>query len=75
MSLDKSRIPKLSDSSRKYIPEIHSRKYKQKKAMNDIFVERITRTRIDKGKKILGIMVEACYIPLLAIVVWSLKEE
>ena len=36
MSLDKSRIPKLSDSSRKFIPE------KQRKAMNDPFVERIT---------------------------------
>ena len=32
MSLDKSRIPKLSDSSRKFIPE------KQRKAMNDPFV-------------------------------------
>ena len=31
MSLDKSRIPKLSDSSRQLIPE------KQRKAMNDPF--------------------------------------
>ena len=35
-SLEKSRIPKLSDSSRKFIPE------KQRKAMSDPFVERIT---------------------------------
>ena len=46
MSLDKSRIHKLSDSSRKLIPE------KQRKAMNDPFVERITCNRTDKGKKI-----------------------
>ena len=52
MKLDKSRIPKLSDSSRKFIPE------KQRKAMNDPFVEGITRTRTDKGKKVSGIMVE-----------------
>ena len=52
MSLDKSRIPKLGDSSRKIIPE------KQRKAMNDTFVERITRTLTDKGKKISGRMVE-----------------
>ena len=52
MSLDKSRIPKLSDSCRKFIPE------KQRKAMKDPFVERITRTRTDKGKKVSGIMVE-----------------
>ena len=53
MSLDKSRIPKLSDSSRKFTPEI------QRKAMNDPFVERIAQTRTDKGKKVLGGMVEA----------------
>ena len=35
-SLEKSRIPKPSDSSRKFIPE------KQRKAMSDPFVERIT---------------------------------
>ena len=52
MSVDKSRIPKLGDSSRKFIPE------KQKKAMNDPFVEKITRTRNDKGKKVSSIMVE-----------------
>ena len=52
MSLDKSRIPKLSDSSRKFIPE------KQRKAMNDHFVERITRTRTNKRKKVSGLMVE-----------------
>ena len=52
ISLDKSRIPKLSDSSRKFIPE------KQRKAMNDLFVERIAQTRTDKGKRISGEMVE-----------------
>ena len=52
MSLDKSRIPKLGDSSRKLIPE------KQKKAMTDPFVERITRTRTDKGETVSGRMVE-----------------
>ena len=52
MSLDKSRIPKLGDSSRKFIPE------KQRKAMTDPFVERIPRTRTGKGKKVSGIMVE-----------------
>ena len=52
MGLDKSRIPKLSDSSRKFIPE------RQRKAMNDPYVERIRRTRTDKGKKVSGIMVE-----------------
>ena len=52
MSLDKSRIPKLGDSSRKFIPE------KQRKAMNDPFVEKITRTRTDMGKKVSGMMVE-----------------
>ena len=52
MSLDKSRIPKFSDSSRKFIPE------KQRKAVNDPFVEKITQTRTDKGKKFLSRMVE-----------------
>ena len=52
MSLDKSKTPKLSDSSRKFIPE------KQRKAMNDPFVERVARTRTDKGKKVSGRMVE-----------------
>ena len=52
MNLNKSRIPKLSDSSRKFIPK------KQRKALYDPFVERITQTRTDKGKKVSGIMVE-----------------
>ena len=52
MGPDKSRIPKLSESSRKFIPE------KQRKAMNDPFVERITRNRTDKGKMVSGGMVE-----------------
>ena len=52
MSLDKSRIPKLGDSSRKFIPE------KQRRAMTDSFVERITRTRTDKGETVSGRMVE-----------------
>ena len=46
MSLDRSRIPKLSDSPRKFIPE------KQRKAMNDPFVERITRKRTDNRKTV-----------------------
>ena len=52
MVLDKSRIPKRSNSSRKFIPE------KQRKAMTDPFVERITRTRTDKGETFSGRMVE-----------------
>ena len=52
MSLDKSRIPKLSDSSRKFIPK------KQKKSMNDPFVERTVKNRNKKGKKIISGMVE-----------------
>ena len=52
MSQDKSRIPKLSDSSRKFPPE------EQRKAMNDPFVKRIAQTRTDKGKKISSGMVE-----------------
>ena len=52
MSPDKSRIPKLSESSRKFIPE------KQRKTMNDPFVERITRTRTDKGETVSDKMVE-----------------
>ena len=52
MSPDKSRIPKLSDSSRKFIPE------KQRKAMIDPFVEMIARTRSDKGMEVSGGMVE-----------------
>ena len=52
MSLDKSRIPIRGNSSRKFIHE------KQRKAMTDPFVERITRTRTDKGETVLGRMVE-----------------
>ena len=52
ISLDKSRIPKRGNSSRKCILE------KQRKAMTDPFVERITRTRTDKGDTISGRMVE-----------------
>ena len=52
MSLDNSRIPKLGDSSRKFIPE------KQRKAMTDPFVERIARTRTDNGETVSGRMVE-----------------
>ena len=52
MSLDKSRIPKRGKSSRKFIPE------KQRKAVTDPFVERITRTRTDKGETVSGRMVE-----------------
>ena len=52
MSLDKTRIPKRGNSSRKFIPE------KQRKAMTDPFVERITRTRTDKGETVSGRMVE-----------------
>ena len=52
MNLDKSRIPKLSDSSSKFIPE------KQRKAMTDPFVKRIAQTRTGKRKKVSGGMVE-----------------
>ena len=52
MSLDKLRIPELVDSSRKFIPE------KQRKAMTDPFVERITRTRTDNEEMVSGRMVE-----------------
>ena len=52
MSLNKIRIPKLSDSFRKLITE------KQRKAINHFFEEWITQTRTNKGKKISGIMVE-----------------
>ena len=52
MSLDNSRIRKLGDSSRKFIPE------KQRRAVTDPFVERITRTRTDKGETFSGKMVE-----------------
>ena len=52
MSLDKSRIPKRGNSSRKFIPE------EQRKSMTDPFVERITRTRNGKRKMVSGRMVE-----------------
>ena len=52
MSLDKSRIPKRGNSSRKFVPE------KRRKAMTDPFVEQITRTRTDKGETVSGKMVE-----------------
>ena len=52
MRVDKPRIPELSYSSRKFIPE------KQRKAMSDPFVERITQTRTDKGENVSGGMVE-----------------
>ena len=52
MSLDKSRIHKLGDSSRKFIPE------KQRRAMTDPFVQRITRTLTNKGETVSGRMVE-----------------
>ena len=52
MSLDKSRLPKRGNSSRKFIPK------KQRRAMIDPFVERITRTRTDKGETVSSRMVE-----------------
>ena len=52
MSLDKSRIPKRGNSSRKFIP------INQRKAMTDPFVERITQTRTDKRETVSGRMVE-----------------
>ena len=52
MNLDMSRIPKQSDSSSKFIPK------KERKSINDLFSERIARTRTSKGKKVSGRMVE-----------------
>ena len=52
MSLDKSRIPKRGNSSRKFIPE------KQRKTMTDPFVDWIKRTRSDKEGMVSGRMVE-----------------
>ena len=52
MSLDKSRIPKRGNSSRKFIPE------KQRKTMTDRFVDWIKRARTDKGETVSGRMVE-----------------
>ena len=51
MSLDKLKIPMLSDSSRNFIPK------EQRKSMNDPFVERTKKTRIKKEKKDSGVMV------------------
>ena len=51
MSLDKLKIPILSDSSRKFLPK------EQRKSMNDPFVERTKNTRIKKEKKDSGVMV------------------
>ena len=52
ISLDKSRISKRGNSSRKFIPK------KQRKTMTDPFVDRITRARTDKGETVSGRMVE-----------------
>ena len=52
MSLDKSRISKRGNSSRKFILK------KQRRAMTDPFVERITRARTDKVETVSGRMVE-----------------
>ena len=52
MSLDKSRIPKRGNSSRKFIPK------KQRKTMTDPFVDWIKRARTDKGEMVSGRMVE-----------------
>ena len=52
MSLNKSRIPKRGDSSRRFIPK------KQRKTMTDPFVDRIKRARTDKGETVSGRMVE-----------------
>ena len=47
-----SRIPKLSDNTRNFIPK------KQRKSMNDRFVEWIARTRTTNMEKVSGMMVE-----------------
>ena len=52
MSLDKSRLTKRGNSSRKFIPK------KQRKTMIDPFVDRIKRARTDKGETVSGRMVE-----------------
>ena len=52
MSLDKSRIPKRGNSSRKFIPE------KQRKTMTDPFVDWIKRSRSDKEETVSGRTVE-----------------
>ena len=52
MSLDKSRIPKRGNSSRKFIPG------EQRKTMTDPFVDWIKRSRSDKEETVSGRMVE-----------------
>ena len=52
MSLDKSRIPKRGNSSRKFIPK------KQRRTMTDPFVDWIKRARTDKEETVSGRMVE-----------------
>ena len=52
MSLDKSRIPKRGNSSRKFIPK------KQRKTMTDPSVDWIKRARTDKGETVSGRMVK-----------------
>ena len=52
MSLDKSRIPKRGNSSRKFIPE------KQRKTMTDPFVDWIKRSRSNERGTVSGRMVE-----------------
>ena len=52
MSLDKTRIPKIGNSSRKFIPE------EQRKKMTDPFVDWIKQARTDKGETVSGRMVE-----------------
>ena len=52
MSLDKSRIPKRGNSSKKFIPK------KQRRTMTDPFVDWIKRARTDKGETVSGRMVE-----------------
>ena len=52
MSPDNSRIPKLSDSSKNFIPK------RKSESRNDPFVERTKKTRSKKGKKVSDGMVE-----------------
>ena len=52
MSLDKSKIPKRGNSSRKFIPE------EQRKKMIGPFVEWVKQARTDKGETVSGRMVE-----------------
>ena len=52
MGLDKSRIPKLSDNSRKCIPK------NQRKSINDPFVEKIARNRTTDMEKVSVVRVE-----------------